>query len=268
MPFDVSALRRFYASPQGELARRQIAQIVRRRFSNCVGLSVLGLGYATPYLDMFRDEAVRAIALMPARQGVMRWPTEGLNASGLVEPTALPLPDSSIDRAILIHGLETDERQRDLLAEAWRVLTPNGRLLIVAPSRSGFWARAERTPFGHGQPFSRGQLRELMRETLFEPAHWDEALHTPPFRSRALLRLCAGFEKIAALFGLPGAGVVVVEATKQLYRPVPAGQRAQESAPQFVPAAEAVGVAPVARAGKAAAFTAALKAARAASDRS
>lgn len=244
---DVTDLRRFYASPQGELARRLIARIARRRFSNCVGYSVLGLGFATPYLDVFRDEAVRVLSFMPARQGVVRWPVEGLCACALVEPTRTPLPDSSIDRAIVVHGLETDARQRELLAEIWRVLAPNGRVLIVAPSRSGLWARLESTPFGHGQPFSRAQLRELMRDTLFEPTSWDEALYAPPFRSRALLRLGASFEKIAAFFSLPGAGVLIVEATKQLYRPVASVERAQDALGQFAPAAEPVGVAPAAR---------------------
>ena len=154
-------------------------------------------------------------------------------------------PTSSIDRAILIHGLEITEHPRDLLAEIWRVLTPGGRVLVIAPSRSGLWARLDRTPFGHGQPFSRSQLRDLMRETLFSPTHWDEALYVPPFRHRTLLRTGIFYERIGAFFSLPGAGVLIVEATKQLYRPVLALRRAHEALPQLAPAAEPVGIAPV-----------------------
>lgn len=238
---DVVELRRFYESPQGELARRRIGSIVRDRFSNCVGYSVLGLGYAPPYLGGFRDEAVRVLAFMPAQQGVVHWPALGASAAALVDVAATPLPDSSIDRAIVIHGLETTEHPRDLLAEIWRVLAPSGRVLIVAPSRSGLWARLDRTPFGYGQPFSRSQLRDLMRETLFEPTHWSETLYTPPFRSRTLLRMSGLFEAVGGFFGLPGAGVLVVEAMKQLYRPVPATQRAQETLPSFAAPVEPVG---------------------------
>ncbi|PNG26790.1 class I SAM-dependent methyltransferase [Methylocella silvestris] len=241
MSLDVIDLRSFYDSLAGDLARRLIARIVRERFSNCAGYSILGVGYATPYLGVFRDEAVRVLAFMPAQQGVVHWPAAACCASALVETIAMPLPDSSIDRAILIHGLETTEHPRELLTEIWRVLTPGGRVIIVAPSRSGLWARLDRTPFGHGQPFSRSQLRDLMRDTLFSPTHWTEALYAPPFRHKTLLRAGVIFEKIGAFFGLPGAGVLIVEATKQLYRPVPATQRAQEALPQFAPAADPVG---------------------------
>ncbi len=250
MSLDVVDLRSFYGTPAGEIARRLIGRIVRRRFSNCTGYSILGVGYATPYLGFFRDEAVRVLAFMPAQQGVINWPSSGLSASALVETTAMPLPDSSIDRAIVIHGLEITEHPRDLLAEIWRILTPGGRVLIVAPSRSGLWARLDRTPFGHGQPFSRSQLRDLMRETLFSPTHWAEALYVPPFQHRTLLHSGIVFERIGAFFGLPGAGVLIVEATKQLYRPVPSLRRAQEALPPFAPASEPVGVAPVSTCGR------------------
>ncbi len=244
MSVDVVDLRSFYESPPGDLAQRLIGRIMRGRFSNCAGYSILGVGYATPYLAAFRDNAVRVLAFMPAQQGVVHWPSSDSSASALVETTAMPLPDSSIDRAILIHGLETAEHPRDLLAELWRVLAPGGRILVVAPSRSGLWARFDRTPFGHGQPFSRGQLRDLMRETLFEPTHWAEALYLPPFRRRTLLRAGIAFERIGAFLSLPGAGVLIVEATKQLYRPVASPRTAQEALPQFAPKTEPVGVAP------------------------
>jgi SAM-dependent methyltransferase len=246
MPLDVVDIRSFYDTPAGEIARRLIGRIVRQRFSNCAGYSILGVGYATPYLGVFREEAVRVLAFMPAQQGVVNWPSSGSSATALVETTAMPLPDSSIDRVILVHGLEITEHPRDLLTEIWRILTPGGRVLIIAPSRSGLWARLDRTPFGHGQPFSRGQLRDMMRETLFSPTHWAEALYVPPFQRRTLLRTGIVFERIGGFFGLPGAGVLIVEATKQLYRPVLAVRRVHEALPQLVPAAEPVGVAPVA----------------------
>jgi len=249
MHLDVVDLRSFYASALGEVVRRFVGKILRERFSNCTGYSILGFGYATPYLGIFRDEAVRVLAFMPAEQGVVNWPSSGHSASALVETTMMPLPDSCIDRAIVVHALEITEHPRDLLAEIWRILTPGGRVLVVAPSRSGLWARVDRTPFGHGQPYSLGQLRELMRETLFSPTHWDEALYVPPFQRRTSLRSAPAFEWTGAYFGLPGAGVLIVEATKQLYRPVGVRRAAQRALPGFKPALapEAIGVAPMAR---------------------
>jgi SAM-dependent methyltransferase len=220
MSLDVVDLRSFYASPLGEVARRILGRIIRARFANCTGFSIMGIGYATPYLGMFRDEAVRVLAFMPAEQGVVNWPSSGHSSSALVEVTTMPLPDSSIDRAIVIHALEVGEHPRALLAEVWRILTPGGRVLLVTPSRAGLWARVDSTPFGHGQPYSRGQLRELMRETLFSPTHWSEALYIPPFQGRTLLHMASFVETAGGYLALPGAGVLIVEATKQLYRPI------------------------------------------------
>ena len=127
--------------------------------------SIAGLGYATPYLEMFRDHPLRLFAMMPAEQGVVNWPASGPSSSTLIDDSMLPLPDSCVDRMLLAHALENAEHPRELLSEVWRVLTPGGRLVVVAPNRSGLWARLDTTPFGHGRPYSRGQLLDLMRET-------------------------------------------------------------------------------------------------------
>jgi SAM-dependent methyltransferase len=236
MALDVTDLRAFYATPLGKVSRRFIGRHVRGRWSNCAGLSVLGVGYATPYLDVYRDEAVRVLAFMPAEQGVVPWPEDGPTASALVDTTMLPLPDSCIDRALVAHALETTEHPHDFLSEIWRVLTPGGRLIVVAPSRRGLWARFDHTPFGHGKPYSPPQLRELMRETLFSPLNWTEALYVPPFERGVLLRSAPFFERIGGKFALPGGGALILEATKQLYRPVGARRAVRKSLPQFEPA--------------------------------
>jgi SAM-dependent methyltransferase len=217
---DIVDLRSFYATPLGKVAERFVGEAIRTRFENCVGQSVMGVGYATPYLERFRGEALRVLAFMPATQGVVNWPASGLSSSALAEPTMLPLPDSCIDRVIVVHALEIAEHPRELLAEIWRILTPGGRLIAVAPRRAGLWARLDTTPFGNGQPYSLTQMRELMREALFSPTHWTEALYVPPFDAPIFLRSAALFERVGAKLSLPGAGVLIVEAMKQLYRPI------------------------------------------------
>jgi SAM-dependent methyltransferase len=220
MHLDVVDLRTFYASPLGLVTRRFLSGVVGKRWDNCTGLSVMGVGYASPYLSLFRDQAVRVLAFMPAEQGVVNWPSSGASASALVETTALPLPDSCIDRVLVMHALEVSDQPVDLLAEVWRILTPGGRMILITPNRAGLWSRVDATPFGHGQPYSRAQLRDLMRETMFSPIHWSEALYCAPFARRMLLQFAPALERFGGRFSLPGAGVLVVEATKQLYRPV------------------------------------------------
>ena len=176
-------------------------------------MRVLGIGYATPYLADFREKAQRVLAFMPAAQGVVHWPMNGRSSSALVETTMMPLPDSSVDRILVIHALETGEHPRDMLEEIWRILAPGGRVIIIAPKefRSGLWARLDTTPFGHGHPYSRGQLHALLQETLFLPIFWDEALYVPPF-GRAFLRVA----NAAALRVAARAGEVGLRAAREV----------------------------------------------------
>lgn len=220
MAIDIVDLQGFYASALGRFAQRNIGRILARQWSACAGMSFAGIGYAAPYLEPFRPDCLRALALMPAAQGVVNWPTPGRSSAALIETTAIPLPTASIDRVLVVHALEVCQQPRDMLEEIWRILTPGGRLMVVAPSRAGIWARVDATPFGHGQPYSRGQLRDLLRETLFSPLFWDEALYAAPIANRLMLRAAPALERLGARFNLPGAGILVVEASKQLYRPV------------------------------------------------
>ncbi|MBL8589548.1 MAG: methyltransferase domain-containing protein [Methylobacteriaceae bacterium] len=235
MSLDVVDLRAFYASPLGRVARRFLGRIVTARWPDCVGQSVMGLGYTTPYLGACRDGAVRVLALMPGQQGVVVWPKQGPNAAALVEPTSLPLPDACVDRLLMAHALEIADDPEELLAEAWRVLSPGGRMIVIAPNRRGLWARRDTTPFGQGRPYSRSQMRDLMRKTLFSPIYTAEALYVPPFERSLLLQAAGAFERVGAALSLPGAGVHIVEATKQLYRPLAVRARARR-APVLAPA--------------------------------
>jgi SAM-dependent methyltransferase len=237
MSVDVTDLRAFYASPLGSVTRRLVGRGIDRFWGPLTGLRILGLGYAVPYLAAVRPEGERTVAFMPASQGVVNWPATGASASALVDPLMMPLPDASIDRILVVHALETVESPSELLHEMWRILTPGGRIIVVAPNRRGVWARMDTTPFGHGQPFSRSQLKTLMRQTLFSPEGWAETLYVPPLRNSAFLRTALAWERVGVSFSLPFAGLHIVEATKQLYRAVAVRQprRAARLAPIFVP---------------------------------
>jgi SAM-dependent methyltransferase len=214
---DVVDLRDFYVSRLGQVARRMIRRRVRVLWPNVRGETVLGIGYATPYLRPFRDEAARVIAFMPAPQGVLHWPLEGPNAVALADEVDLPLPDLSVDRVLLAHGLEVTEQLRPMLREIWRVLTDHGRLLVVVPNRRGIWARLEGTPFGYGHPYTPGQLSRLLRENLFTPMRTARALYLPPLQQRLLIRSAPAWENIGDRWFQAFAGAVMIEAGKQTY---------------------------------------------------
>lgn len=233
---DILDLRSFYDSALGHVARRMIRRRLRELWPDVRRDVVLGLGYATPYLGPFRDEAERVIALMPATQGVTPWPRQGLQkAVALTEESELPLPDYSVDRVILVHGLETTELRQQLLAEIWRVMASTGRLIVVAPNRRGLWSRADRTPFGHGHPYSAGQLRRVLKEYRFEPQRLDRALFVPPLRSRLLLGAAPAWEQVGHRWFEGFGGVLLIEASKRIYQVAGTRSPARRARPVLMP---------------------------------
>jgi SAM-dependent methyltransferase len=235
MSLDVVDLRNFYSQPLGVVARRFIGRGIRSRWPDLRGHRVAGIGYPTPYLGLFREEAERCLAFMPAAQGVVKWPSSRPALAALVEETELPLADAAIDRLLIIHALEMSQDVAALLREAWRVLAAGGRLLTVVPNRRGVWARTDTTPFGHGRPYSRSQIMHLLRETWFTPTGWDEALYVPPIARGWFLRSAVAWERTGATLSAPFAGVHIVEATKQVYRAIPARREKRRLVPELEP---------------------------------
>jgi SAM-dependent methyltransferase len=236
MSIDVVDLRNFYAQRLGVVARRFVGRGIRARFTDTRGMRMLGIGYPTPYLGLFREEAERCLAFMPAEQGVLKWPTARPTLVALVDECELPLADAAVDRLVLVHALEMADDPGALLRECWRVLAGGGRLLAVVPNRRGLWARIDTTPFGQGRPYSRAQITYLLRETWFTPVGWGEALYMPPIPRGWFLRSAVAWERAGATISAPFAGVHIVEATKQVYRAVPVRRERRRLVPAFKPA--------------------------------
>jgi SAM-dependent methyltransferase len=216
MQLDAGELSEFYESPVGRAARRLISRRIREFWPHCRGLRVLGYGFAPPYLKSYLADAERVIACMPARTGVVAWPA-ARPLSLLAEEDALPFADSLFDRVLVVHGLEGADAARVLLRQLWRVLAPEGRILLVTPNRASLWAQLESSPFACGRPFHKSELMSLLTDTLFEPVKWDRALYLPPFAGRRIAQFGDGFEKLGRRFFPQVAGVHLVEATKSLY---------------------------------------------------
>ena len=235
MASDVVDLRDFYRSALGQVARRMIRRAIQRVWPDLNGMRLLGIGYATPFLSALSSETERTLAVMPASLGVLRWPAEGRNLVSLAEEGELPFADYSLDRVVLVHALETSEEAGALLKEVWRVLAGGGRVLIVAPNRRGIWARLDRTPFGSGRPYTMSQLSQLLRDEQFTPVGTDAALFIPPATSRMMLRAAPAWERIGKRWFPTFAGVLLVEATKQIYAK-PAATRAPRRRLVYTPA--------------------------------
>lgn len=214
---DVIDLRDFYATALGQVARRTLRTALRATWADVKGLNILGVGYAVPFLGAFRGEAARTVAAMPASQGVLRWPPEGGALTALTGNAELPFPDLSMDRILLVHTLECAENVGPLMREVWRVLADGGRLMVVVPNRTGLWARLERTPFGHGRPYSARQLGHVLRDSMFTPMSIKPALFVPPLRSRMAMATAPAWENIGARWAPALGGLLMAEAMKTIY---------------------------------------------------
>jgi SAM-dependent methyltransferase len=222
---DVLDLREFYAGALGKAAREMVSRKLGEAWGQLEGLDLLALGYATPFLEGLTAGARRAVAAMPAAQGVEAWPVGRPNLSALVDETALPFPNALFDRVLAVHALEESDSPIALLREVGRVLAPSGKLIVVVAARHGLWTEAESSPFGHGRPFSRPQLDELLREADLVPAGWTRALYAPPFGWAA--RWAEAFEQAGAILWPPFAGLILMEAVKQTFAVKPKGARAR-----------------------------------------
>lgn len=221
MHLDVLDLRNFYyRTPLGRVAQRAIREPLTALWPDHRGQTVAGFGFAAPLLRPFLDGARRVVALMPAPQGVMPWPAGMENVSVLCEETAWPLGTASVEKLVMLHGLETSQHPGAVLDEAGRVLSAAGRAVFVVPARAGLWARRDGTPFGFGRPYSLRQLEAQLARHGFTPERSLSALYAPPSQARFWLRTADAWERWGRR-AMPwrAGGVILVEATKQVWLP-------------------------------------------------
>ncbi len=221
MHLDVLDLKAFYyRSTLGRAAQRAVRDRVVELWPEAKGQTVVGFGFAVPLLRPYLADARRVTGLMPGPQGVMAWPVGQKNVSVLCEETLWPLETGSVDKLLVMHGLETSDHPFALLQECYRVLGPGGRALFIVPNRVGLWARSDRTPFGYGRPYSLGQLEALLKSHGLIPERHVGALYAPPSHKRFWLRTAGFWEKAGRrLPTVVAGGVLMVEVSKQIPAP-------------------------------------------------
>ena len=233
MHLDVLELRGFYYTTRlGRMVQSMVRQRLRALWPDIHGMSLVGFGFAAPFLRPFIEESARTLCLMPAQQGVCEWPVDGPNRTALVEETLWPLRSGFADRVIVAHGLETCERPAALLEEIWRVLAPGGKAVFLVPNRAGLWARSDATPFGYGRPYSIGQLERTLADNRFAAERHHGALYMPPSHRRFWLRVGPAIERVGQRLDAQRlAGVVMVEATKLVYITPKGGAKVRAAEP-------------------------------------
>ena len=225
MHLDVLDLRQlYYRTRLGRIAQKAIRDQMLALWPEADGQTVVGFGFAVPLLRPYLPKARRVIGLMPAEQGVMPWPAGMENVSTLSREGQWPIQTGFVDRLVCLHGLETSEDPSAVLEEASRVLGPGGRALFIVPNRSGLWSRRDATPFGFGRPYSLSQLEAQLKRHGFVPERHVAALFAPPSHGRFWLKSSGMVERVGRkLSSYYAGGVIMVEASKQVYAPTRPG---------------------------------------------
>jgi SAM-dependent methyltransferase len=156
------------------------------------GLRVLEVGPGEGGLTrLLADRGHRVTAVDLARGWLPALPTERMSGAALAEMTRLPFAAASFDAVVAAEVIEHIADLGSALAEAARVLTPGGRLVVTVPYRETLQmvtcpdcgGRFERN--GHVRTFDEAGLETALRGAGLEP----EAPFVGPTRfSREILR--------------------------------------------------------------------------------
>ena len=214
-----SNLEAFYATKLGSMAAARIAQRLKDLWGPCKGLSILGVGFPQPILPLWQDTARCAVGIVTEECDVTVTSFKG-ERGGKVAPALdhrLPFGDGVFDRVVLLHAIEEAESPRAALREAWRVLAPEGRIVVATANRKSFWSLAESKAFGNGRPWTRRQLIALLNDGLFQVTASTTAVHMPPLNWPMITAASESWERIGELVSSGLGGVVLVEAVKHIY---------------------------------------------------
>lgn len=220
MSYTAYDIKEFYKTKTGKYAKRQLLAMVQKTWRRRLTGNFFGVGFPIPFIKHLDGEKLREFVVLPSELGAFWWqskPDKG-NCVGLCSQSELPFDDEVADSILSIHALEFSRDPDDAIAEIWRILKPQGRLLIVVSNRSGLWARRDTTPFGHGRPYSSTQLVKLLKDHNFVIEQARHTLYTPPFKSEFMLKAFSFLEYLGIGGMMPFfAGVHVIEASKQIH---------------------------------------------------
>ena len=217
---ELNALNKFYQSVVGKCARHIIGLHISQLLGTDKDISILGVGYANPYLRRFFSLTDIIVSIVPPFIGAVRWPRLENNRCVYADEDHFPLQNNSMDIAVLVHALEFADSPWAMLAEVNRTLPVGGRVIVVVPNRAGVWARKSSQPFGDGRPYTKGQLQSLMKKSGFEIVGNKYKLFFPPFNFFAHSKIAVFLERWAGWILPENSGVIIGNFEKMAMQPV------------------------------------------------
>jgi SAM-dependent methyltransferase len=230
-------LRQFYSSELGMALRRDVGRAIAKHVASLSPSStVVGLGFAAPYLRPYIEKKHHVISAMFSHIGAMYWPADGQNHSILCHESMLPFADETVDLMVLCHAVEHSIHVNNMLSEVYRCLKPRGKAVLIVPHRRGLWSARSNNPLGVGHPYHAAQLRHRAELAGLTVSRTSTALFYSPSHARLLLKTSLILEYLGLILAPMLGSVLIIETEKQLYAAIPEPKKQPVPAPLFVPA--------------------------------
>ncbi len=230
-------------SPGRELMRLELAQ-VEAMLEDVFGYYLLQVGWSANYFDAVEHSRIHHhLALEAAPFSTVR----GRVIVG--DPLTMPIRSESVDAVFLPHSLDFCRDPRAALAEAERILVPEGRILLLGFNPWSLWGlmaalrrRSGEVPWcGAFLPVAR--VDQWLRGLGFEIEVREFIQWRPPLPHSAALRRLEFLESLGHGPWSPLAGVYLLRAVKRVAAPTLVGPP-WPARPSLVPGG---GVEPTAR---------------------
>lgn len=169
-------------------------------------------------------ESVRMKAL--SRESALLSPRPGSAVQIVSEPAQLAIASDSIDGVILPHTLDFSAEPHHVLREAERVLTGEGKIVILGFNPLSFWG--VRRVFGTRR-FLPGLKHMIARRRIcdwlsllgFETLELRDFFYRTPVNRKAFLERTSAYERFGGRFGGFLSGAYLVMAKKCVYSALP-----------------------------------------------
>lgn len=206
----------FYKSPSGILLSDILSRKLNSRWHDLSGQDVLGYGFCEKYLSSYKKTANRIILALP-KVNLNRVDSGDMHATSCItEDLYLPFSDSRFDKILCVHSNVDPSNFDLLLKEFWRVLRPEGQIIIIASNSSGGWIK-NMGPFSEEISFSRKELKNSLVNSGFQTTNLTGIIHLPYRNLSTKNRFLYILENMSEIIFPYFSRVVLVEAIKRLY---------------------------------------------------
>ena len=222
MSWDITEIDRYYRTPEGVLVADILVAELNHQYKSgrirapADAKDQLAVGY--PFSLYPSDQPLPPVFML-AETGVIVWTKDEDVITACIDSDSFPCGTDVFEQVFVSHALEFVANKVGFLSEIWRCLKGEGELVVVVPHRRSLWARADKTPFGQGTPFSRRQLKLILEQAGFDQIQIKHSLYMPPFGKRLPLAMRRRFHVIGRIGWAMFGGVLIAVAKKRLFFP-------------------------------------------------